>query len=500
MNLARLVFALVTWFATLCAQATPQMRNGTDLWLAGNAGEESGWGLYLAHQGDTIFATLFVYGADNQPRWYSAPNMTGNNFYEGPLYESTGTPIGVPFDETTVTRRQVGKMTLGLREGSATLSYTIDGVFVADEISPFAFKLVPFSGQYTGTLTQPTSGSNPAVTDVITFSIDHSVSSFTMKSQGTTSGACTFTGTPVQKGSKLYVVDGKYTCADNTSGRFEMHEADLTIDGFTANFVGARVTDFSSGRIEALRMGPGVLSGGWMSDLWLAPGESGWGLNMVGQGNNMFATVFAYGPDRKPKWYSIPDLVFTGQGSGPEDRGTYSGNVYESTGPWFGLATFDPSKVTRRRVGSASVRFLDNRTALLDLVMEGATVRRELNPFAFRANDLSGLYDGHIVNVPASGPATSEFRIFQITDNGTAVTIAASENAGSCTYSGTRSQYGQRLSVAGSYTCSHGPSGNFALSDVEVSYRGFTAGFGNFPGSANLTGHMGGARRGAFGP
>jgi hypothetical protein len=37
-----------------------------------------------------------------------------------------------------------------------------------------------------------------------------------------------------------------------------------------------------------------------------------------------------------------------------------------------------------------------------------------------------------------------------------------------------------------------------AMSDAEVTYRGFTAAMGTAPGAANLTGHIGGARTGNF--
>src|SRR6185369_9779242 len=40
-----------------------------DLWFPPN---EGGWGLNLIEQGDTAFATLFVYDAQNRPHWYSA--------------------------------------------------------------------------------------------------------------------------------------------------------------------------------------------------------------------------------------------------------------------------------------------------------------------------------------------------------------------------------------------------------------------------------------------
>src|SRR3954468_7156918 len=74
--------------AALPVRATPQSRNATDLWFNVN---EAGWGLNLIHQGDTIFASLFVYGPDGQPRWYYASGLTGDgSSYSGTLYENTG--------------------------------------------------------------------------------------------------------------------------------------------------------------------------------------------------------------------------------------------------------------------------------------------------------------------------------------------------------------------------------------------------------------------------
>ena len=42
--------------------------NYTGLWWAAPTGSESGWGIYLAHQGDTIFATWFTYDAKRRAR------------------------------------------------------------------------------------------------------------------------------------------------------------------------------------------------------------------------------------------------------------------------------------------------------------------------------------------------------------------------------------------------------------------------------------------------
>jgi hypothetical protein len=208
-----------------------------------------------------------------------------------------------------------------------------------------------------------------------------------------------------------------------------------------------------------------------------------------------------YDGARKAHWYSIPDLHYIGRSPEADSRGTYQGIIYESTGPWFGSASFDPSQVARNNVGSISVKFLDNRSAVVNITINGVTVERSMVPFAFRANNVSGTYDGHLVTLTPGSPGmgTAQPVAINVTDNGsTSVAIATSGASGSCTYSGARAQYGQRVAVTGTYSCSDGRGGNFALGDIEVSFFGFTAAMGTAPGAANVTGHLGGARSGSF--
>src|SRR5687767_6085653 len=123
--------------AALCAaafhgQATPQLRAATDMWFDP---AESGWGLNLIHQGDTLFATLFVYGPDGQPRWYVASNLAGGpGTYTGVLRECVGPWFGAPFASASVTCRDVGPMRFDLGENSAAIDYTVDGVRVAKQV------------------------------------------------------------------------------------------------------------------------------------------------------------------------------------------------------------------------------------------------------------------------------------------------------------------------------------------------------------------------------
>src|SRR5205814_4293363 len=136
---------------------------------------------------------------------------------------------------------------------------------------------------------------------------------------------------------------------------------------------------------------------GWQNDLYVARGESGWGLNLLAQGDTMFATLFAYDANRRPKWYSASELTYRAM-TGTDERGRYSGALFESTGPWFGAAAFDAKAVARRQVGTMSMELLGPDTARVTYTIDGVTVKKDLNPFAFRAERLTEDYFARTVS------------------------------------------------------------------------------------------------------
>lgn len=104
--------------------------NFQDLWWAAG-GIESGWGINLAHQGDTIFATWFTYDIDGMPMWLAATtNKTGAGVYTGTLYRTTGSPYGsTPYDNAKFVWTDVGSATFTFAHGNAaTFAYTVNGV------------------------------------------------------------------------------------------------------------------------------------------------------------------------------------------------------------------------------------------------------------------------------------------------------------------------------------------------------------------------------------
>jgi len=105
--------------------------NYQDLWWAAPAGSESGWGVNLTHQGDTIFATWFTYDLDRTPLWLSvtAPR-NADGTYSGTLYRTIGPPFNaVPFLPANVQFTDVGTATFSFTDGNTgTFGYTVNGV------------------------------------------------------------------------------------------------------------------------------------------------------------------------------------------------------------------------------------------------------------------------------------------------------------------------------------------------------------------------------------
>ncbi len=111
--------------------STPNFAGATnyqDLWWAAN-GAEPGWGINLAHQGDSIFATWYTYDVDGAPLWLSAlaPRVGASNVYMGTLYRTAG-PRFDAFDPTKLVEVQVGTATLTFADGNdATFAYSTNG-------------------------------------------------------------------------------------------------------------------------------------------------------------------------------------------------------------------------------------------------------------------------------------------------------------------------------------------------------------------------------------
>jgi hypothetical protein len=121
--------------------------NYQDLWWAVPPGSESGWGINLTHQDDTIFASWFTFDRDRSPMWLvvSAPK-TAPRTYSGTLFQLTGPPFNaVPFPPLGspggANGTSVGTATFTFSDGnSASFAYTVKGTSQTKAITREVFQ------------------------------------------------------------------------------------------------------------------------------------------------------------------------------------------------------------------------------------------------------------------------------------------------------------------------------------------------------------------------
>jgi serine protease len=114
--------------------------------------DEPGWGVSFAHQGDVVFATLFVYDAEHKPMWLvmsqglrqsivDIPGAGDLGVFAGPLYRTTGSAFNarpvVPLTSANVT--QVGAMRVRFGSTATTLTYDVNGAAVTKTIQKQIF-------------------------------------------------------------------------------------------------------------------------------------------------------------------------------------------------------------------------------------------------------------------------------------------------------------------------------------------------------------------------
>jgi hypothetical protein len=231
------------------------------------------------------------------------------------------------------------------------------------------------------------------------------------------------------------------------------------------------------------------------SDLWQTSGEDGWAIQMVERNSVIFATMYVYAANTTPTWY-----VAT---MNPVGTLVWSGDLYTTTGPWFGTVPFNSANVTVRKVGTMtwSGPFVTSGTLTYDV--DGVQVVKNLVRELLRFDDFTGTYIGalhgsavnctnpanNIANVEASGTLT-------VTQSGPFLTIDFSTLGVSITMTGALAQDGQFGNVNGTYTSSTGEAGNSLAFEMNVQFNAITMRFqqNSTNDGCQNSGYMGGIR------
>jgi hypothetical protein len=113
-------------------------------------------------------------------------------------------------------------------------------------------------------------------------------------------------------------------------------------------------------------------------DLWWnapADSESGWGINLTHQGDVIFATWFTYDAAGKSWWLAMAATKTA--------TATYSGDLFDATGPAFSAVPFDSSKFKPTGVGKGTLHFTDGSNGTFSYTVNGTTQTKTITRQVF---------------------------------------------------------------------------------------------------------------------
>jgi len=236
------------------------------------------------------------------------------------------------------------------------------------------------------------------------------------------------------------------------------------------------------------------------SDLWGGgqpnPTENGWGLNLIQQGDVIFATMFVYGTDGSARWFSASSLAPSG---GPM---SWSGTLAQTSGPYFGT-TWNNAQVVPTVVGTMQLNFAAANAGTLTYSVNGVTVTKAISRFSLRAPNLAGRYLGGMIARCTNGTDVLIFDTLTVSQNGNGLSMQvdffnASGLQSRCTFNGTLATTGRTGSIFGSYSCTFGStpgnSGTFTISNLESSINGFNGTLNASDQFCTSSGRFGGVR------
>src|SRR6202162_5775153 len=106
------------------------------------------------------------------------------------------------------------------------------------------------------------------------------------------------------------------------------------------------------------------------SDLWGNEAESGWGIQFVQRAEILFATLYVYNTSGAPVWY-VAVLQ-------PSNATTWTGDLMQTSGPWFGTTPFNPAAVGVSRVGSMTFSATSDKTGILSYSVNGVAGSKDM--------------------------------------------------------------------------------------------------------------------------
>ena len=133
----KLFKALLIFFLCLASGFSQATNNYQDWWWNP---AQSGMGLNVGQQNDTIFVAWFNYGEDTKASFLTMGGVLSGNTLTGPLYRNTGPVPGPNYNPALVKQTAVGTATITFNSNNdATLTYSYDNKGGSMALQRFSF-------------------------------------------------------------------------------------------------------------------------------------------------------------------------------------------------------------------------------------------------------------------------------------------------------------------------------------------------------------------------
>jgi hypothetical protein len=312
------------------ASAPAQAISYQDMWWTPS---ESGWGLNLTQQGDTVFAIWFVYESNGRGIWYVAScPLIDDRTCRGDLYATTGPAYTAPaFDPKRVTETVVGSATFDFTDANhGVLTYTVSGASVRKNIVRFSYAEPPIAGTYwiagqglasgcgaSGTPYTYTYDNAGLVLGVSGNRLDLAFKLYN-EADWNTRYSCTAAGAFAHWGS-MVAFDAPFACTDGRAGSLSIADLSVSDRGLTARLSWDYGTCVESENVAGIRHPEAPVSG---------PGSIALGAanyTVSENGGTVTATVLRTGgrSGRVGIGYTLVD----GTATGGRDYAAMTGNV-----------------------------------------------------------------------------------------------------------------------------------------------------------------------------
>jgi len=215
------------------------------LWAATNYQDwwwnsaQSGQGVNIGQQGNTLFASWFTYDQTGAGMFLVLAGPVLNNKVTGDLIRTVGPALGTPFNPDLVVRTVVGTATLTFSDANnATLQSTVNGISGTLALTRFTFAPLNPAGTYLGSVVTTWSGClNPANNGEFAYNLLYNITtnnnSLNVQELFDDGSSCSFAGTYAQNGSKISA-SGLFSCTGGTGGTWSSKEILVLDDAFVA--------------------------------------------------------------------------------------------------------------------------------------------------------------------------------------------------------------------------------------------------------------------------